>query len=150
ALAGLDLPLVVKPSREGSSVGVAVVRRRDDVAAAVAAAGRHRGPVLVEAFVPGVEVAVGLLDGEVLGSIEVRPAVEFYDYEAKYHSEATRYAIPPELDAGMVAAAEAVALAAYRALRCTGHARADLRVTAAGESSLLEVNTLPGMTSHSL
>jgi D-alanine-D-alanine ligase len=149
-LAELDVPLVVKPAREGSSVGVSIVRDREAVPAAVEQAHRHRGPVLVETYVPGTELHVGLLDEEVLGTIEVRPAADFYDYDAKYRRDDTGYVIPPSIDDRAVAAAEHLALEAYRAVGCTGHARVDLRVNARLEPFLLEVNTLPGMTSHSL
>ncbi len=93
---------------------------------------------------------VGILDGRVLGSVEVRPATKFYDYEAKYHRTDTKYLIPPELSRWIVERAEHHALAAYTALGCTGHARPDLRISTTGEAYVLEVNTLPGMTKTSL
>ena len=93
---------------------------------------------------------VGILDGRVLGSVEVRPATKFYDYEAKYKRNDTRYLIPPELPRETVERAEALALAAYNALGCSGHSRPDLRINQAGEPFVLEVNTLPGMTPTSL
>jgi D-alanine-D-alanine ligase len=150
ALADHPLPLVVKPANEGSSVGVSVVEDRAELAAAVALARHHHGPVLVEEYIAGTEVFVGILDGAVLGSVEVKPATRFYDYEAKYKRTDTKYLIPPELDRAIVARAEELALAAYRALGCTGHARPDLRIRADGAPFVLEVNTLPGMTGTSL
>jgi D-alanine-D-alanine ligase len=150
ALADWPLPCVIKPANEGSSVGVSIVEQRAEVAAAVALARRHHGPVLVEEYIAGTEIFVGILDGVALGSVEVRPATKFYDYEAKYKRNDTAYLIPPQQPAQVVERAEAYALAAYKALGCTGHARPDLRISAAGEPFVLEVNTLPGMTKTSL
>lgn len=150
ALAGWPLPCVVKPANEGSSVGVSIVDERDALPAAVAAARRYHGPVIVEEYIAGTEVFVGILNDRVLGSVEVRPATRFYDYEAKYKRTDTRYLLPPELPADVIARCEDLGLAAYRALGCTGHARPDLRITSRGEPYILEVNTLPGMTATSL
>jgi D-alanine-D-alanine ligase len=150
ALADMPLPVVVKPSCEGSSVGVSIVEDAAGLAAATALARRFHGPVLVEAYVPGTEIFVGILDGEVLGSVEVRPAVKFYDYDAKYKRTDTKYLLPPELPGEVVAVAAAHALASYRALGCSGHARPDLRIDPDGRAFVLEVNTLPGMTKTSL
>jgi len=144
------MPCVVKPANEGSSVGVSIVDEPGAFPAAVAAARRFHGPVIVEDYIAGTEVFVGILNDAVLGSVEVRPATRFYDYEAKYKRTDTRYLLPPELPAQVIARCEELALAAYRALGCTGHARPDLRVTGAGEPYVLEVNTLPGMTKTSL
>ena len=150
ALAGWALPCVVKPAYEGSSVGVSVVDDRAALPAAIAAARRYHGPVIVEDYIAGTEVFVGILNDRVLGSVEVRPATRFYDYEAKYKRTDTKYLLPPELPADVTLRCEALGLAAYRALGCTGHARPDLRITARGEPFVLEVNTLPGMTKTSL
>jgi D-alanine-D-alanine ligase len=150
AIAAWPLPLVVKPAFEGSSVGVSIVEAPDQLAPAVATARRFHGPVIVEDYVAGTEVFVGILNDRVLGSVEVRPATRFYDYEAKYKRTDTTYLIPPELPAAVTARAQDLALAAYRALGCTGHARPDLRISPAGEPFVLEVNTLPGMTKTSL
>jgi D-alanine-D-alanine ligase len=150
ALADWPLPCVIKPSCEGSSVGVTIVEDRAQIVPAVALARRYHGPVIVEDYIAGTEVFVGILDGRVLGSVEVRPATKFYDYEAKYHRTDTRYLLPPELPADVVERAEAAALAAYTALGCSGHARPDLRITMDGRVLVLEVNTLPGMTGTSL
>ena len=150
ALVERPLPCIVKPANEGSSVGVSLVEDRADLAAAIAAARRFHGPVIVEDYVPGTEVFVGILNGRVLGSVEVRPATKFYDYEAKYKRTDTRYLLPPELPAPVLARVQGLALAAYAALGCSGHARPDVRVTPDGEPFVLEVNTLPGMTKTSL
>ena len=150
ALAAWPLPCIVKPAYEGSSVGVSLVEERGQLAPAVAAARRFHGPVIVEDYIAGTEVFVGILNGAVLGSVEVQPKTKFYDYEAKYKRTDTRYLIPPELPRPVVARAEEFALAAYNALGCSGHARPDLRINPAGEAFVLEVNTLPGMTATSL
>jgi D-alanine-D-alanine ligase len=149
-LAGWEAPFVIKPSCEGSSVGVIIVRTEAERDDAIEAAAALRGALLIERYIAGAEVAVGILDGRVLGSVEIRPAVAFYDYEAKYHREDTQYFVPPRLDADVVARCEREALAAHVALGCEGYSRVDSMVIADGASQLLEVNTLPGMTSHSL
>lgn len=143
-------PLVVKPGNEGSSVGVSIVEDVADLPAAYALARGYHGPVICEEYIAGTEVFVGILDGQVLGSVEVRPATKFYDYEAKYKRRDTTYLLPPELPADVLARVEAHALAAYHALGCSGHSRPDLRVRPDGEAFVLEVNTLPGMTKTSL
>lgn len=150
ALADWALPCVVKPASEGSSVGVSVVEDRAELAAAVASARKCHGAVIVEDYIAGTEVFVGILNGRVLGSVEVRPASKFYDYDAKYKRNDTKYLLPPELPATVLAHVEALALQSYEALGCTGHARPDLRINRAGEAFVLEVNTLPGMTATSL
>jgi D-alanine-D-alanine ligase len=150
ALAGWPLPYVVKPANEGSSVGVSIVDTRDQLAGALATARQFHGQVIVEDYIAGTEVFVGILNDRVLGSVEVRPATRFYDYEAKYKRTDTAYLIPPELPARVIERSHELALAAYRALGCTGHARPDLRISTSGEVFVLEVNTLPGMTKTSL
>jgi D-alanine-D-alanine ligase len=149
-LADFPLPCVIKPANEGSSVGVSIVEDRAQLAAATAAARQFHGAVIAEDYIAGTEVFVGILDGRVLGSVEVRPATKFYDYEAKYKRKDTTYLIPPELPADTITRAEQLALAAYNALGCSGHSRPDLRISTSGEAFVLEVNTLPGMTKTSL
>ena len=149
-VASFGMPSVVKPANEGSSVGVSIVEKAEDIEPALAAARKFHGPVIVEDYIAGTEVFVGILNGRVLGSVEVRPATKFYDYEAKYKRTDTKYLIPPELPRAVIERCQDLALAAYNALGCSGHARPDLRITAAGEPFVLEVNTLPGMTATSL
>lgn len=150
ALADWPLPYVVKPANEGSSVGVTIIDTRDQLDGALATARQFHGPVIVEDYIAGTEVFVGILNGRALGSVEVRPATRFYDYDAKYKRSDTQYLIPPALPAPVIERAQDIALAAYNALGCTGHARPDLRVQTTGEVFVLEVNTLPGMTKTSL
>ena len=149
-VARFGLPLVIKPADEGSSVGVSICDTEAEIPAAIALARKYHGPVLAEQYIAGTEVFVGILDGVALGSVEVRPAGKFYDYDAKYKRNDTTYLIPPEIPSDVLARCEAHALAAYHALGCSGHARPDLRVDTRGNAFVLEVNTLPGMTKTSL
>jgi D-alanine-D-alanine ligase len=144
------LPAVVKPSCEGSSVGVHVVKEPGQLASALADAASFKGELIVEQYLRGQEVNVAVLDGEALGAIEMVPSREFYDYVAKYTPGSTQYFFParlsPEVDARVCRDAEK----AYRALGCAGAARVDFIVSADGTPFILEVNTLPGMTGTSL
>ncbi|MEO8703011.1 MAG: D-alanine--D-alanine ligase [Kofleriaceae bacterium] len=145
-----SLPCVIKPANEGSSVGVSIVDTRDQMPAAIAGARKFHGPAIIEDYIAGTEVFVGILNGRVLGSVEVQPTTRFYDYDAKYKRTDTKYLVPPQLPKPVITRCEELGLAAYTALGCSGHARPDLRITAAGEPYVLEVNTLPGMTKTSL
>lgn len=145
-----SLPVVVKPASEGSSVGVRIVREAGDFAAACAEAARFEGDVLVERFHTGREIQVAVVGEDALGAIEIIPAAEFYDYEAKYKSDTTRYVFPAPMDADLERRVLDVAHAAHRALGCSGYSRTDLIVDPEGEVWVLEVNTLPGMTASSL
>ena len=142
-------PFVVKPSAEGSSVGVTIVHTEADWPAAKAnAAGM--GDVLVERFIEGPELSVAILGEAVLGSVEIAPTRGFYDYTAKYSANSgTAYHLPPRLPADVVAAAEAQVLAAHIALGCRGATRSEVIIGPDGPV-VLEVNTLPGMTGTSL
>ncbi len=144
------LPAVVKPACEGSSVGVHVVKAEADLAAAVADAARFKGDVIVERYLPGQEVNVAVLDGEALGTVEMVPSREFYDYVAKYTPGSTTYHVPARLSPEATARVCRDAETAYRALGCAGVARIDFIVAADGTPYILEVNTLPGMTGTSL
>jgi len=144
-------PVVVKPSREGSSVGVHICKARDQFRGAVEDAARYAGTLLVEQFVKGREVQGAVLDDESLGAIEIVPAREFYDYEAKYKAgSGTQYLFPAPLPPDLYQRVNEVCLAAHRALGCAGATRSDVIVTEKGEAFILEVNTLPGMTATSL
>jgi D-alanine-D-alanine ligase len=145
----IGLPVIVKPACEGSSVGVSRCFRDADLAAAVALAARYDGPLLVEQLIEGDEYTVAVLGTEALPSIRIVPAGEYYDYHAKYVAEDTQYLCP-----GASGAAEqelgSLALAAFFAAGCAGWGRVDFMRDRAGRPWLLEVNTAPGMTSHSL
>lgn len=143
------LPVVVKPVAEGSSVGVTIVQTEAQFEPALAEAFRVSRRVLVEQFVAGPELSVVTLVDRGLGAVEIAPAREFYDYEAKYGKAGTQYFIPPRLPEAVRAAAEAAGLEAHRALGCRGVTRTDIICGGAGPI-VLEVNTLPGMTATSL
>jgi D-alanine-D-alanine ligase len=143
-------PVVVKPSREGSSVGVTIVHAESELSAAIQTARSCHGVTLIERYIPGAEVQVGVLDGVVLGTVEVRPAKEFYDYEAKYLRNDTQYLVPAPLSAAVDRAVRDASLHAYELIGCVGHTRVDCRVDPSGQVFVLEVNTLPGMTATSL
>ena len=146
----LGLPVFVKPSSEGSSVGVARVLAEADIDAAIEVARGYGGEMLMEQMVVGDELTVGVLGDVALPSIRIVPKGEWYDYNAKYIAEDTQY-LCPGLEGGDEAAIRALALDAFRAAGCSGWGRIDvMRDRASGRLLLLEVNTAPGMTSHSL
>lgn len=149
ALAAVGLPAIVKPSHEGSSVGVTRVHREADLAAAVDLAARYDGELLVERLIEGPELTVAILAGAALPSIRIVPAGSFYDYHAKYVAEDTRYLCPGLGDSEEDQLKE-LAAAAFDALGASGWGRVDAMQDASGAFHLLEVNTTPGMTSHSL
>ena len=145
------VPMVVKPAAEGSSVGVTIVHAEADVAGAIeAATSCGDGRVLLERFIDGVEVTVGVLDGQALGTVEIRPKDGFYDYEAKYLRDDTQYIVPAELPAQGLSQVMRRAEQIHRLLGCAGATRVDFMVDKAGNPWFIEVNTLPGMTDHSL
>jgi D-alanine-D-alanine ligase len=144
------LPLVVKPVQEGSSVGVSIVREARQLEAALAESFRHDAEILVEQYIKGQEVQVGILDDRPIGAIEIVSKNEFYDFEAKYTDGMAEHIFPARLDPARYAQALQVGLAAHNALGCSGYSRVDLLVTESGENYVLEVNTLPGMTALSL
>ncbi len=150
----LPLPLVVKPPREGSSVGVTIVRTADRLEAAFGEAAKHGEEALVEEYIAGKELTVGILGGEALPVIEICPRDGFYDINNKYpwlnQSGGTDYFCPADLPAGVTEAVQAAALRAYESLGIEVYARVDLLLDAEGEPFVLEVNTIPGMTESSL
>ncbi|MFZ3620197.1 D-alanine--D-alanine ligase [Leclercia barmai] len=149
-ITALGLPVIVKPSREGSSVGMSKVDKADDISSALALAFQHDEEVLVEKWLSGPEFTVAMLGEEILPSIRIQPAGTFYDYEAKYLSDETQYFCPSGLDAGHEAEINALVLKAWQVLGCYGWGRIDVMQDSDGQFYLLEANTSPGMTSHSL
>ncbi|MEO5558813.1 MAG: D-alanine--D-alanine ligase [Dokdonella sp.] len=149
AAARIGLPVIVKPACEGSSVGVTRVFRDEDLAAAAELAARYPGDLLVEEMIEGDELTVAILGREALPSIRIVPKGAFYDYHAKYVAEDTQY-LCPGLDGDAEIDIRALALAAFDAAGCSGWGRVDVMRNRAGKNFLLEVNTAPGMTSHSL
>lgn len=146
----LGLPVIVKPANEGSSVGVTRVFQDSDLDAAVELAIRYDGELLMEQLIEGDELTVGILGGVALPSIRIVPKGQWYDYHAKYVAEDTQY-LCPGLEGDDEIEIRRIALAAFQAAGCRGWGRVDvMRDRASGRFYLLEVNTAPGMTSHSL
>jgi D-alanine-D-alanine ligase len=143
-------PVIVKPRGEGSSLGVAKASSLAELAAALEAAFAYDDSAIVERFVAGMEINVGILDGRVLGAIEIAPKNGIYDYEAKYTPGMTEYFMPARLPPTRYRGVCNLADRAVRALGCTGATRVDLLVTPGENEYVLEVNTLPGMTETSL
>ncbi|KGI77152.1 D-alanine--D-alanine ligase [Oleiagrimonas soli] len=150
AAAELGLPVIVKPACEGSSVGITRVFEASDLAAAVALAERYPGDLIVEQLIEGDELTVSILGDRVLPSIRIVPKGAYYDYHAKYVAEDTQYICPGLDDAEAEAELRALARAAFDALACGGWGRVDVMRDRQGRNWLLEVNTAPGMTTHSL
>lgn len=146
----LGLPLIVKPSLEGSSVGMSKVDSLDALPAALELAFRFDETVLVEKWLSGPEYTIAVLGDKTLPSIRIQPPGIFYDYEAKYLSDETQYFCPSGLDAQRESELAELAMNAYLAVGCDGWGRVDVMQDSDGQFYLLEVNTSPGMTSHSL
>jgi D-alanine-D-alanine ligase len=147
---GFSLPVVVKPSQEGSSVGVSIVRSANELRPALEAAFAYDEEILVEQFIGGREIQVGILEECAMGAIEIVPKKEFYDYEAKYTPGMAEHILPAPLSPDLYKRVLKAGEDAHRALGCCGYSRVDFLVTEQDECYLLEVNTLPGMTALSL
>jgi D-alanine-D-alanine ligase len=144
------LPWVVKPAAEGSSIGVNIVKEEKDLMPAVEKAFSLGDRVIIEEFIKGREVHIGVLGEKAIGGVEVRPTLEFYNYEAKYTSGLTEYIIPPEIEETHYESLKEKAITAHNALGCSGYSRVDFILDGEGRPYILEVNTLPGMTGTSL
>ncbi|EAC1960354.1 TPA: D-alanine--D-alanine ligase [Escherichia coli] len=149
-ISALGLPVIVKPSREGSSVGMSKVVAENALQDALRLAFQHDEEVLIEKWLSGPEFTVAILDEEILPSIRIQPSGTFYDYEAKYPSDETQYFCPAGLEASQEANLQALVLKAWTTLGCKGWGRIDVMLDSDGQFYLLEANTSPGMTSHSL
>ena len=145
----LGWPFVIKPTSEGSSVGVTIVKQAAQIPGAFRLARGDGREVMAEKFVKGAEISVPVLDGQALPSVRIEPASEFYDYHAKYIAEDTKYTCPGVAKA-IEKKAGAIALRAFELVGATGWGRVDFIVDRSGKPWLLELNTIPGMTSHSL
>ncbi len=143
------LPVVVKPSCEGSTVGVSIARTRQQLVDGVAVAAQLNGRLMLEEYIDGAEMTVSIINGRVLPVIQVLPEGGFYDYRAKYQSTTTRYLVPAPVDAELTEDIQHRALAAYRHLGCRGAARVDF-IVRGREIFCIEINTVPGMTETSL
>ena len=146
----LGLPVIVKPSKQGSTVGLSIVKQEADLAPAIAEAFEHDDEVMIEQFIAGRELTVGILGGEALPVGEIIPKHEIYDYECKYTPGMAEEIFPAPLTAEQTVAVQTQARQAFAALKLGGCARIDFRMSASGEFYCLEANTLPGMTATSL
>jgi D-alanine-D-alanine ligase len=143
-------PVVVKPSKQGSTVGLTVVKSGKDYDAAVSLARQFDDEVMIERFVPGRELTVGVLEGGTLAVGEIIPRHEIFDYECKYTPGMSQEIFPADLAEELSTECKRLSLVAHEALKLGGYSRVDFRLTPAGELFCLEVNTLPGMTATSL
>ncbi|MDP3296505.1 MAG: D-alanine--D-alanine ligase [Thermodesulfovibrionia bacterium] len=145
-----EMPWVVKPAAEGSSIGISIVKEQAGLVPALEKAFSLGKRAIIEKFVEGKEVHIGILGSRALGGVEIKPSLEFYNYEAKYTSGLTEYIIPPQIEEAVYEKAKNIALNAHTALGCSGATRVDLRIDENATPYVLEVNTLPGMTATSL
>jgi D-alanine-D-alanine ligase len=150
AEANLELPVIVKPSKVGSSVGLSVVRSRIDLVAAVRLASRYDRDVMLEQYIDGREFTVGVLDERALAVGEIIPQHETFDYECKYTPGMTEEVFPASIPDELAAQLKDMALRTHRALKLREFSRVDFRVDRAGVPWVLEANTLPGLTGTSL
>ena len=146
----LQLPQVVKPSTEGSTIGVSIVRKRSELPAALRRAYRFGEKVVVESYIDGREIALAVLDGEALPAVEIISPGGFYDYAAKYQKAETQYLCPAPLPRKILKDIQKMAVHAYSVIGCEGAARVDFRISKRGRPAILEINTIPGMTERSL
>ena len=144
-----ELPLIVKPSREGSTIGITIAHNQDVLNSGIEMAAAMDGTVLVEEYIDGSELTVSVLNGEALPVIQIVPKSGFYDYQAKYTTGATEYILPAPMTAASYELIQNAAVNACRALGCRGAARVDFMFRE-GEFFCIEVNTIPGMTETSL
>lgn len=142
--------VMVKPPHEGSSIGMSRATSEQELLAAYKKAQQHDEEILVERWIKGTEFTCAVLNGEALPVIRLKTPHEFYDFEAKYHSDTTEYLIPCGLNADQEKQLQELSLRAFRAIGCEGWGRVDSMMDADGQFWLLEVNTVPGMTDHSL
>ena len=151
-VSALDLPLIIKPVHEGSSIGMSKVEKVEDFADALAKATAHDAVVMAEKWITGREFTIVILNGQALPVIRLQPPedVAFYDYEAKYQRNDVEYGIPCGLSESEEKELQALALRAFQAVGASGWGRIDAMQDEQGKFWLLEVNTVPGMTSHSL
>jgi D-alanine-D-alanine ligase len=143
-------PCVVKPQHEGSSIGLTVVPSKEHLAEAVDKASNYSRRVIIEKFIEGREITVGILENRALPVVEIVPEGGHYDFNAKYQSANTRYIVPADIDENVFRGAQETAVNAHNALGCDEFSRVDMRLSPGGEVFILEVNTIPGLTERSL
>jgi D-alanine-D-alanine ligase len=147
---GFKIPFVIKPRYEGSSIGLSIIRDKKEMAPALKKAFAYGDEVLVEEYIHGRELTVGILEDEPLPVIEIATRHGVYDFDAKYFDGDTRYILPAELPEDDYNRTQECGLRAYQALGCRDFSRVDMRMDKSGEAYVLEVNTIPGMTERSL
>ncbi|MGB2599236.1 MAG: D-alanine--D-alanine ligase [Candidatus Omnitrophota bacterium] len=143
-------PCVVKPQHEGSSIGLTVVSSKEHLAEAVDRASNYSRRIIIEKFIEGREITVGILENRALPVVEIVPEGGCYDFNAKYQSANTRYIVPADIDEDVFKRAQETAVNAHNALGCEEFSRVDMRLSSEGELFILEVNTIPGLTERSL
>jgi len=148
-ITGFNMPWVIKPANEGSSIGVSIVKSDKELPDALKTAFSY-GDILIEKYIKGREIQIGIMGQKALGGVEVKTSLEFYNYEAKYTAGHTQYILPPEVDNQVYDRLKKTALDAHNALGCRGATRVDLILDESGNPFVLEVNTIPGMTATSL
>jgi len=146
----IPLPVVVKPAREGSSIGLSLVREPGEFMAAITIARRHDERIIVEKYIPGRELTISILEDKALPVIEIIPDNPFFDYEAKYVKGRSEFIVPADLPANVYRDAQRIGLTAHRSLGCYAYSRADILLGEDGGLYLLEVNSIPGFTATSL
>lgn len=146
----LGLPLVIKPATHGSSIGLSIVNKDEDLEKAVNFAFSFDKRVIIEEYIKGRELTVGILDDKALPVIEIIPKKNFFDYEAKYKAGMADYIVPAELPKGIAKKVQKSALSAHKLLGCFGCSRADIILSEGNIAYILEINTIPGFTSMSL
>lgn len=146
----LTYPLVVKPSREGSSIGLSIIQDSSQLTQAVDAARQHAGVVLIEEYIKGKEITVSVIGNETYPIVEIIPSHEFYDYQCKYTEGMSEYRCPADLPENKTRDIQAIALQIHIMMGCRHYSRVDFRIDENGNAYFLEINTLPGMTSTSL
>jgi len=146
----ISLPFVVKPSEEGSTIGISIVKKEDEINSALSAAFKCSSEIIIEKFIKGRELTAAVIDGKPLPLIEIVPKSGFYDYQSKYTNGATEYIVAPAMDKNLETKIQELAVKAYHALHCCGVARVDFILDEEKNPSILEINTIPGMTENSL
>ncbi len=146
----LTFPLVVKPSRDGSSMGISICRGPEDLANSLQEAARYDSEILLEEFIPGMELTVPILGERALTPVEIVPQEGFYDYQRKYTAGATEYYLPPRLSPEQIQNLKELALKTHQACQARVYSRVDFRLNPQGQAYVIEINTLPGCTETSL
>ena len=146
----IDFPQVVKPNDQGSTIGLKIVRNHNELEEAIEAAFKLSPKVIIEEFIPGREITVGIIGNRTFPVVEIKPKHGVYDYECKYTKGMSHYEVPAQLDEETTRIVQKISLKAHNVLGCQGYSRVDLRLSPQNEPFILEVNTLPGLTDTSL